>query len=52
MLIENEYGNPAGRNKTKELIAILLESRFYLEIPLKERLSLIKMIIKEYQFLS
>ena len=40
------------RNKMKELIIILLESRFYLEVPLKERHSLIKKIIEEYQFLS
>lgn len=40
------------RNKMKELITILLESRFYLEVPLKERHLLIKKIIEEYQFLS
>jgi hypothetical protein len=51
MLTRDEYGR-AGRNKVKELVAILLESRFYLEIPLRERLLLIKKIINDYQFLS
>jgi hypothetical protein len=40
------------RNKMKELIPILLESSFYLTIPLRERYSLIKLIIDKHQFLS
>jgi len=40
------------RNKMKELITILLQSRFYLEVPLKERHLLIKKILEEYHFLS
>ena len=40
------------RNKMKELISILLESSFYLTIPLKERYSSIRMIIDKHRFLS
>lgn len=39
-------------NKIKELLAILMESPFYLTIPLKERYLLIKKIIEEYHFLG
>jgi hypothetical protein len=38
------------RNKIKEVIAILMESPFYLEIPLVERHLLIKKIMGEYHF--
>lgn len=37
--------------KKRELIAILMESPFYLEVPLGERYLLIKKIIEEYHFL-
>lgn len=40
------------RNKMREVISILLESSFYLTIPLQERYALIRMIIDEHQFLS
>jgi hypothetical protein len=38
--------------KIRELIAILMESPFYLEVPLGERRLLIKKIIEEYHFLT
>ena len=40
------------RNKVKEVITILMESPFYLNVPLGERHLLIKKIIQEYHFLS
>jgi hypothetical protein len=40
------------RNKVREVISILLESSFYLTVPLKERQALIRMIIDDHQFLS
>ena len=40
------------RNKIRELITIMMESPFYLEVPLGERHLLIKKIIEEYHFLS
>jgi hypothetical protein len=40
------------RNKIKELIAILMESPFYLEVSLGERHLLIKKIMEEYHFLT
>ena len=39
-------------NKIKELLTILMESPFYLTVPLKERHLLIKKIIEEYHFLE
>ena len=39
-------------SKIRELIAILMESPFYLEVPLGERRLLIKKIIEEYHFLT
>jgi hypothetical protein len=39
-----------NRSEVKALIAILLEGPFYLTLPLRERFSLIKRIIEEYQF--
>ena len=42
----------AHRNKIKELITILMESPFYVEVPLEERHLLIKKIIEEYRFLT
>ena len=50
--IRTEHERVQYRYKMKELITILLESSFYLTIPLKERYSLIKMIIGKHQFLS
>ena len=38
--------------KIRELVAILMESPFYLEVPLGERHLLIKKIIEEYHFLT
>jgi len=38
------------RNQIKEVITILMESPFYLEIPLGERHLLIKRIMEEYHF--
>lgn len=38
------------RNQIKEVITILMESPFYLEIPLGERHLLIKKIMEEYHF--
>jgi hypothetical protein len=38
--------------KVRELVAILMESPFYLEVPLGERRLLIKKIIEEYHFLT
>ena len=38
--------------KIRELIAILMESPFYLEVPLGERRLLIKKIMEEYHFLT
>ncbi len=35
------------RDKIREVIGILLESEFYLELPLEERSSLIKSIINQ-----
>lgn len=35
------------QNKIREIIGILMESEFYLELPLKERSSLIKSIINQ-----
>ena len=43
----NKYIN---RSEVKALIAILIDGPFYLTIPLRERFSLIKRIIEEYQF--
>jgi len=40
------------RNKIKELITILMESPFYLEVTLGERHILIKRIMEEYHFLT
>jgi hypothetical protein len=40
------------KNRVREVISILLESSFYLTVPLKERQALIRMIIDEHQFLS
>ena len=48
----NEHERLHDRNKMKELISILLESSYYLTIPLKERYALIRMIIEKHQFLS
>jgi hypothetical protein len=39
-------------SKIRELIAILMESPFYLEVPMGERRLLIKKIIEEYHFLA
>jgi hypothetical protein len=38
--------------KIKELVAILMESPFYWDVPLGERRLLIKKIIEEYHFLT
>jgi len=38
------------RNQIKEVVTILMESPFYLEIPLGERHLLIKKIMEEYYF--
>ena len=40
------------KNKIKEVITILMDSRFYLAVPLRERHLLIKKIIDEYHFLE
>jgi hypothetical protein len=48
----NERERMDYRNKMKELISILLESSYYLTIPLKERYALIRIIIEKHQFLS
>ena len=40
------------KNKIREVITILMDSRFYLEVPLRERHLLIRKIIEEYHFLS
>jgi hypothetical protein len=48
----NERERLRYRNKMKELISILLESSYYLTIPLKERYALIRIIIEKHQFLS
>jgi hypothetical protein len=50
--MSNEHEKVHDRNKMKELISILLESSFYLTIPLEERYALIRMIIEKHQFLS
>jgi hypothetical protein len=50
--IGNERERMHHRDKMKEVISILLESSYYLTIPLKERYSLIRMIIEKHQFLS
>jgi hypothetical protein len=52
LTMKKEDEKPIGRDKVKELISILLESSFYLTIPLKERYTLIRMIIEKHQFLS
>jgi len=51
-MMRNEHERVQYRHKMKELISILLESSFYLTIPLEERFSLIKMIIEKHEFLS
>jgi hypothetical protein len=38
--------------KIRELISILMESPFYLEVPLGERRLLINKILEEYHFLT
>jgi len=40
------------KNKIKEVITILMDSPFYVEVPLEERHLLIKKIIEEYRFLT
>jgi hypothetical protein len=40
------------KNRIKAVITILMDSRFYLTVPLRERHLLIKKIIEEYHFLS
>jgi hypothetical protein len=47
----NEHARLLSRSKMKELISILLESSFYLTIPLRERYSLITMILEKHNFL-
>ncbi len=37
-----------NREKIRELIGILMESTFYFEMPLKERLHLIKYMLDEF----
>jgi len=48
--MRNEHERVLYRNKMKELIAILMESSLYLTMPLRERYSLINMIIERYKF--
>jgi hypothetical protein len=50
--MKNERERVRYRNKMKEVISILLESSYYLTIPLEERYSLIRMIIEKHQFLA
>ena len=40
------------KNKINKLVAILIESPFYWEVPLGERYLLIKKIMEEYHFLT
>lgn len=50
--MHNKHEREQYRNKMKEVVTILLESSFYLTMPLEERHSLIKIIIERYQFQS
>jgi hypothetical protein len=52
ILIRTNMEKLTYKNKTKEVITILMDSRFYFAVPLSERYLLIKKIIEEYHFLS